>query len=259
MQDQKEMKKGFAVHEAGSDAGFEDFKDLSEGEIEGALSCLGGPRAGQGHEQGQESKASEKTPDLPPKTPLFDANLNLKFSEGKSRTSQRLKYEAEVSVIQKQLGSLEEIRQNLGLSRRKMCQLLMVDPSAWTRWTKVKSKGKKAGAPPHIFRALQWYHALIDNQPGWHPQNSFNAGENIRVQDEKLGRMQEDLERQIAYLKKENNRLEELLGDKIAQLETRNPLLDYEKELSIGMGWKLLALVNFVALILILLAKMGWI
>lgn len=36
-----------------------------------------------------------------------------------------------------------------------MCQLLLVDPSAWTRWTRNEEK-----TPPHIYRALEWFLAL---------------------------------------------------------------------------------------------------
>lgn len=36
-----------------------------------------------------------------------------------------------------------------------MCQLLLVDPSAWSRWMRDETK-----VPPHIFRALEWYLAL---------------------------------------------------------------------------------------------------
>lgn len=70
----------------------------------------------------------------------------------RSKTSLRLKYEAETQVLKRDLGSLEDIRIRLGFSRRKMCQLLLVDPSAWSRWT-----AKETDAPPHIYRALQWY------------------------------------------------------------------------------------------------------
>ena len=41
----------------------------------------------------------------------------------------------------------------------------MVDPSAWTRWTK---NGEKA--PPHIYRALQWYLIMNEKIPGLTPQ-----------------------------------------------------------------------------------------
>ncbi len=84
------------------------------------------------------------------------------FSESKAnvterrvRSTSRLQYEAQVNSFIRQHGQIEEIRQKLGLSRRKICQLLMVDPSAWTRWTRQKDR-----IPPHIYRSLQWYLAL---------------------------------------------------------------------------------------------------
>ncbi len=64
----------------------------------------------------------------------------------------RMTYRAEASQIRKKHGDLEDIRRKLGLSKRKICQLLLVDPSSWTRWTQ-----SKQGAPPHIYRALEWY------------------------------------------------------------------------------------------------------
>lgn len=70
----------------------------------------------------------------------------------RSKTSLRLKYEAESAVLRKEIGSLEDVRIKLGLSRRRICQVLMVDPSAWTRWTTGKSD-----APPHVYQALRWY------------------------------------------------------------------------------------------------------
>src|ERR1043165_4919208 len=66
-----------------------------------------------------------------------------------SATSIRTKYLEEKERIKSEIGDLEQIRITLGLSQRKICQLLLVDPSAWTRWN-------KTGAPPHIFQALKW-------------------------------------------------------------------------------------------------------
>lgn len=87
----------------------------------------------------------------------LDQNLipDADFLSGRSKTALRLTYEAEVRVFRSKYGGLEEIRKNLGFSRRKMCQILMVDPSAWTRWMRDESK-----VPPHIYRALEWYLAL---------------------------------------------------------------------------------------------------
>lgn len=100
---------------------------------------------------------------------FFDANSS-KSDEGleaqsskrtfRARSSLRLKYEAEVELIRRKIGELDEIRAQLGLSQRKMCQLLLVDPSAWTRWTR-----REEGAPPHVYRMLQWYLALEEKYP----------------------------------------------------------------------------------------------
>lgn len=83
----------------------------------------------------------------------------------RSKSSNRMFYEAQVQVIQKQVGNLEKIRTDLGLSQRKIAQLLLVDPSAWTRWVKNNEE-----APPHIYRALQWYMILQEKIPGLTPQ-----------------------------------------------------------------------------------------
>ncbi len=87
------------------------------------------------------------------------AGFETPFS-GRAKSALRLKYEAEAEVLRKKIGDLETIRAQLGLSQRAICQLLWVDPSAWTRWAK---RGEKA--PPHIYRALQWYLALADKYP----------------------------------------------------------------------------------------------
>ncbi|GIL21284.1 MAG: hypothetical protein BroJett041_23980 [Candidatus Jettenia caeni] len=87
------------------------------------------------------------------------------LGDRRAKTSLRMHYEAQVAVIQKQLGGLEDIRLGLGLSARKICQLLLIDPSAWTRWTKNGDQ-----APPHIWRALQWYLIIQDKIPGLTPQ-----------------------------------------------------------------------------------------
>jgi hypothetical protein len=67
----------------------------------------------------------------------------------KNSMSLRDKYLSEKERILHEIGSLDQVLQTLGLSQRKACQLLLVDPSAWTRWN-------KTGAPPHIYQALKW-------------------------------------------------------------------------------------------------------
>lgn len=78
----------------------------------------------------------------------------------RAKTSLRLHYQAQVAVIQKQIGTLEEVRLRLGLSARKICQLLMVDPSSWSRWV---HRGDEC--PPHVWRALQWYLTIQEKFP----------------------------------------------------------------------------------------------
>jgi len=119
----------------------------------------------------------------------------------RSKTSNRMFYEAQVAVIQKQLGNLEKIRGTLGLSQRKMCQLLMVDPSAWTRWNRSEEE-----APPHIWRALQWYMTLQEKIPGLTPQYFIGKDPQVlhekalsQIAEEKLRR--EALEVEIQALK----------------------------------------------------------
>lgn len=80
-------------------------------------------------------------------------------------SSQRMKYSAEVEIIKRKWGSLEDMRKRLSLSQRKMAQLLMVDPSAWTRWTKESGE-----APPHIYRSLSWFLLLQEQHPEMRPQ-----------------------------------------------------------------------------------------
>lgn len=109
-------------------------------------------------------------------------------SWAKSKTSLRLNYEAQVQVIKHQVGELEEVRLKLGLSARKMCQLLLVDPSTWTRWTRAGGS-----APPHIWRSLQWFLALQEKVPGL-TAGYFLSRPEVRVVERPDHRIALDLE-----------------------------------------------------------------
>jgi hypothetical protein len=93
-------------------------------------------------------------------------NLNLAENESETRakTSLKMHYEAQSAVIERQLEGLEGVRSKLGLSQRKMAQLLMVDPSAWTRWNRPGVK-----VPGVVWRALQWYMIVQEKIPGLTP------------------------------------------------------------------------------------------
>lgn len=95
-----------------------------------------------------------------------DFSNHQESSKERVQSSLRMKYSAEVQLITQKWGRLEDIRKTLGLSQRKICQLLLVDPSAWTRWTR-NPEGDEA--PPHIFRALSWYLLLLDKSPELSP------------------------------------------------------------------------------------------
>lgn len=157
----------------------------------------------------------------------------------RSKTSLRMHYEAQVSVIQKQIGNLEEIRGNLGLSQRKISQLLLVDPSSWTRWVKHGDE-----APPHIWRALQWYLALREKIPGLTP--NYFLGSNPQILHQKA--LQElDLERQI--------RREEI--EKLS-LELRGVFQERERLQSELQGLKKDLKFHRNASIVVLLISLAW-
>jgi hypothetical protein len=131
--------------------------------------------------------------------------------ETKAKTSTRIFYEAQVEVIKKQLGSLEKIRHDLGLSQRKMGQLLLVDPSAWTRWNR-----KDEEAPPHIWRALQWYMAMNEKIPGLTPQYFIGKDPQILHQKtldllESEKRRRGELELDLQILKRSQIEIQEKL------------------------------------------------
>lgn len=157
------------------------------------------------------------------------------FLEEKERlkTPLRMKYEAECEVIRKKLGDLDDIRRKLGLTQRKICQLLMVDPSAWSRWQK-----KETQVPPHIYRSLQWYMALIEKSPEWHPANTYlgafrppaNGNNNL---SDKIHEEIDDIQRQLKTSLHHNHLFME----------------EMRKQTQIHWGWKLIMMLNLIALL----------
>jgi len=103
----------------------------------------------------------------------------------KSKTALRMLYEAKSNLIRKQLGGLKGVQNKLQLSQRKLAQLLMVDPSTWTRWVK-----NEDSIPPHIWRSLEWYLALQDQVPGLSAQYF-------------IGKSTDDIEQRFELLQKE--------------------------------------------------------
>ncbi len=110
----------------------------------------------------------------------------------RAKSSLRMHYEAQSIVIERQLEGLEGVRSKLGLSQRKMSQLLMVDPSAWTRWNR---PGNRPGnrAPGVVWRALQWYMILQEKIPGLTP-NYFLAAAPSALRAENLKDLKKESE-----------------------------------------------------------------
>jgi transcriptional regulator with XRE-family HTH domain len=171
-------------------------------------------------------KHNTDNPSLESLRDLFDSEAghpqNTLESE-RSKTSLRMQYEAQARVIEKQIGGLEGVRLKLGLSQRKICQLLLVDPSAWSRWMKSENP------PPHVFRALQWYLIIQEKIPGLTPQYfigkdpevlhrlAMNRIENERVHREEMVKnvfsQTLQLEEELKELRAENEKLARLRED----------------------------------------------
>jgi hypothetical protein len=116
------------------------------------------------------------------------------------RSARRLRYEAEVQVIIKEIGSLEQVRGRLGLSQRRMCELLLVDPSAWTRWVQ-----RKQIAPPHVFRMLEWY-LLIKKEHGGLAHQFYERRAPSVTTELGESRLRADFRNQITQLERELRR-----------------------------------------------------
>jgi transcriptional regulator with XRE-family HTH domain len=148
----------------------------------------------------------------------------------RSKTSLRINYEAQVAVIRRQTGSLESVRVELGLSQRKMAQLLMVDPSSWTRWTKQGDV-----APPHIWRALQWYLALREKIPGLTPH--YFTGTNPQVLHQKaLAELDQEREQRLQQQSNLERKLDALTFEKAkleSSVERFKKDLKFQRKLSI--------------------------
>ncbi|MEI7973805.1 MAG: hypothetical protein WCH11_05510 [Bdellovibrio sp.] len=105
----------------------------------------------------------------------------------------RVKYEAQAYLIRKQIGDIPQILSYLQLSQRALAQLMLVDPSAVSRWIQ-----KPASIPPSVMRALQWYMALQEKIPGLTP--SYFVG---RQTQSELARLETKASQENSLLREE--------------------------------------------------------
>lgn len=204
------------------------------------------------------------------KTPYFEGSLEQNFStskkiattpksensrggkeHGRPKTSLRIKYEAEVKSIKKTCGDLETIRRSLGLSKRKMAQLLLVDPSAWTRWT-----SKKGEAPPHIYRALQWFLLLQEKHPEYKSTLWLNAVATPQISGHELKNIKKAL---LSGARGElSEKADQIIKDKMISHRALEERLSQSKKQTLALNQKLkwllmgqfFLLIFFIALLL---------
>lgn len=105
----------------------------------------------------------------------------------------RDRYLLERDRIKNQIGDLPQILQALGVNQRRACQLLLVDPSAWTRWNKTE-------APPHIYQALKWLVMLKTTNPNLFGSTDIETRIDV-VQSSTQNKIKE-LERNVASLER---------------------------------------------------------
>ena len=109
-------------------------------------------------EQGFDQQGSASSLEAP--SPQSLAEELQKAPHGGSVSSEiQERYRLEAEFLAEKLGSLGQIRRDLGLSQRKISELFLVDPASWNRWE------KKGRAPGYIYKSVQWFLALRERHP----------------------------------------------------------------------------------------------
>jgi hypothetical protein len=120
-----------------------------------------------------------------------DGNADKVLGEKKrNRSRTRIFNEASAELIRKRIGGLQGFINSLQLTPRRTCELLLIDPSTWSRW-----KANENLVPPHSWRAMEWYLALQDKIPGLSTQYFLTKESGVtQVSIEKMVR--EELKKQ---------------------------------------------------------------
>ncbi|MEQ1664649.1 MAG: hypothetical protein ABL927_04660 [Bdellovibrionales bacterium] len=144
----------------------------------------------------------------------------------------------QVELLKQKIGGLEKARERLGYSRRKICQELLVDPSAWTRWT----KNNIESAPAHVYKMLSF---LIDAADRTSNANRTSNYADVKqkahdltfiepkLHDLDLNFSHTEFLSQLAALREESQKLK-------VQISNREVL---------SFGWKLMVIINIVLLL----------
>jgi hypothetical protein len=174
---------------------------------------------------------------------LTNEHAQASHSHG-GRKQHHEKFQAQIRDITGRYGSLEVMRQRLKMSRRQICDYLMVDQSAWSRWVQETSKG----APPHVYRTL----ALAVEQ------NLQDSDVRSRVtQSQDL--VQGHADHFNSLVKDELAELELKMREQhMSQIENMRERLDAslrqnEKFEILKLGWKIILIINTVLILYVLL------
>ena len=184
--------------------------------------------------------------------PLQGEKMSLEekaLTKSSPKSSRRLRYEAEVETIKQRHGGLENIRESLGLSRKEITKWLLVDPSAWTRWTQ-----RGESAPPHVYKTLA---LLLEAGKGLQvgTQEGHGWTRDLRALEDKwetrtkqeLDSLETELRGQHSLFSGQHQRqLEEIEMDFRDRFRVQGELfrVELEKQQELGFGWKLLVLVS---------------
>ena len=141
-------------------------------------------------------------------------------------------YEKEVLEIMSRRGDLEDIRKRLGLSKKKMAELLFVDPSAWTRWTKGVSK-----VPASVYRSLDWYLQLFEKDP-------------LLQEKLQVDKLEQELSEQRSQFQNEMDELKTKLHSENWREERARLMSQLESSEKLSFAWKALLIATFLLALL---------
>lgn len=165
-------------------------------------------------------------------------------------SAQKMRYDAEIDVIRKTHGGLEDMRQKLGLSRRQLCRILMVDPSAWTRWTSPTAGGVVGvvaeKAPAHVYKML----AMILEQGKPVVNENMAAATGVKWDSRnaqlELDKKVAELRAQMSQVLDEQSQEQRLQLRSEVQSQIESIRQTFQKGSELAFGYKLLVLLNTV-------------
>jgi hypothetical protein len=126
-----------------------------------------------------------------------------------------------------------------------MAEYLLVDPSAWTRWT---SEGAEESAPLHVYKTMSFLMVQFEGDPSFVRQASTVDVETFKRLEFELRREARDQQREVsADLRQQFDH--ELTEAKLAMRQEFSREVEALKKIALGreelsFGWKIVLLLN---------------